>query len=67
VYVDGVLVFYAMETTESLTYCNNLIYLNGNSDIVLDYYEHQGGNVVGFSLTPMVQYYLKFFRCRGLF
>jgi hypothetical protein len=30
-----------------------LITLTLNSDIILDYYEHQGGNVVGFSLTHL--------------
>nr|WP_254598230.1 T9SS sorting signal type C domain-containing protein [Flavobacterium sp. 7E] len=52
VYVDGVLVFNKWKQQANTSYCNNLIYLNGNSDIVLDYYEHQVGNVVGFSLTP---------------
>ncbi|MBE0390362.1 T9SS sorting signal type C domain-containing protein [Flavobacterium sp. PL002] len=52
VYVDNVLVFDQWKQQGTTYYCNNLIYLNGNSDIVLDYYEHQGGNVVGFSLTP---------------
>ena len=52
VYVDGVLVFTKWFQQGNTSYCNNLITLNGNSDIILDYYEHQGGNVVGFSLTP---------------
>ncbi|MBX9888658.1 MAG: T9SS sorting signal type C domain-containing protein [Flavobacteriaceae bacterium] len=52
VYVDNVLVFDQWKEQGNTSYCNNLIYLNGNSDIVLDYYENTGGNVVGFSLTP---------------
>ena len=52
VYVDNVLVFDQWKEQGNTSYCNNLIYLNGNSDIVLDYYENAGGNVVGFSLTP---------------
>ncbi|MBB1193238.1 hypothetical protein DNC80_06085 [Flavobacterium sp. SOK18b] len=52
VYVDGVLVFSKWKQQGNTSYCNNLITLNGNSDIILDYYEHQGGNVLGFSLTP---------------
>jgi hypothetical protein len=54
VYVDGVLVFNQWKEQSNTTYCNNLIYLNGNSDIILDYYENGGGNVLGFSLTPFV-------------
>jgi hypothetical protein len=52
VYVDNVLVFNQWKEQGDTPYCNNLIYLNGNSDIILDYYENAGGNVIGFSLTP---------------
>ncbi len=52
VYVNGVLVFSRWLQQGNTSYCNNLINLTGNSEIILDYYEHQGGNVVGFSLTP---------------
>lgn len=54
VYVDGVLVFNEWKQQGSTDYCNNLIYLNGNSDIVFDFYEYQGDNVANFSLTPFV-------------
>ena len=54
VYVDNVLVFDAWREQGNTTYCNNLIYLNGASDIIFDYYENGGGNVVGFSLTEFV-------------
>ncbi|MEM8521191.1 T9SS sorting signal type C domain-containing protein [Flavobacterium sp. PL12] len=52
VYVDNVLVFNQWKEQGNTSYCNNLIYLKGDSEIVLDYYENIGGNVVGFSLTP---------------
>ncbi|MDG2431218.1 T9SS sorting signal type C domain-containing protein, partial [Flavobacterium sp.] len=51
VYVDNVLVFNQWRQQGTTYYCNNLIYLNGSSDIVLDYYENTGGNTVGFSLS----------------
>ena len=54
VYVDNVLVFDAWKEQGNTTYCNNLIYLNGGSDIIFDYYENGGLNVVGFSLTEFV-------------
>ena len=54
VYVDGVLVFDAWRQQGNTQFCNNLIYLNGNSDIVFDYYENGGANVVGLSLTEFV-------------
>ena len=54
VYVDNVLVFDAWREQGNTTYCNNLIYLNGASDIIFDYYENGGQNVVGFSLTEFV-------------
>lgn len=51
VYVDGVLVFNEWKEQSPTNYCNNLIYLSGTSDIVLDYYENGGQNEVKFSLT----------------
>lgn len=51
VYVDGILVFDAWKEQSPTNYCNNLIYLNGNSNIVFDYYENGGGNIAKFSLT----------------
>ena len=52
VYVDGVLVFSRWVQQGNTSYCNNLINLTGNSEIILDYYENSGGNVLGFSLAP---------------
>ncbi|MBF8457229.1 T9SS type A sorting domain-containing protein [Kaistella sp. G5-32] len=52
VYVDNVLVFNGWKEQAVATYCNNLIYLKGDSDIILDYYENGGQNVVSFNLTP---------------
>jgi hypothetical protein len=52
VYVDGNLVFSKWRQQGNTTYCNNLINLTGNSEIILDYYENGGGNVLGFSLAP---------------
>lgn len=51
VYVDNNLVVDAWRDQGTTTYCSNLVYLSGNSTIVLDYYENGGGNVVNFSLT----------------
>lgn len=51
--VDGVTVLTDWSDHGNIQYCNNLIYLDGNSDIILDYYENGGGNVVGFNLTPI--------------
>jgi hypothetical protein len=53
-YVDGALVFDAWKDQGNSTYGSVLIYLNGNSDLVFDYYENGGGNTVGFSLAPFV-------------
>jgi hypothetical protein len=36
--------------------------------LFLDYYEHQGGNVVGFSLTQWInEYDNEFNRCESLY
>ncbi len=51
-YVDGVLVFDRWVDQSPNSYGNLLINLKGNSNLVLDYYENGGGNVVNFSLTP---------------
>jgi hypothetical protein len=51
--VDGVTVLNSWSDHSNTQYCNNLIYLNGSSDIILDYYENAGGNVVGFNLAPV--------------
>ncbi|SHF90447.1 Galactose binding lectin domain-containing protein [Flavobacterium segetis] len=52
VYIDGVRVFDRWVEQSNTTYCNNLVNLNANSEIVLDYYENAGQNVLGFSLLP---------------
>ena len=51
-YIDGVKVFDQWNEQGSTTYGNLLVYLNGNSDIVLDYYENGGANTLSFNLTP---------------
>ncbi|SHG64926.1 Galactose binding lectin domain-containing protein [Flavobacterium micromati] len=50
VYIDGVLIFDRWVEQSNTTYCNNLVNLTANSEIVLDYYENGGQNVLGFSL-----------------
>ncbi|MCV9931979.1 T9SS sorting signal type C domain-containing protein [Flavobacterium sp. LS1R47] len=51
-YVDGVNVFDEWKEQSGLTYNSVMIYLSGDSHLVLDYYENEGGNQVSFSLTP---------------
>ncbi|WP_264565881.1 fibronectin type III domain-containing protein [Flavobacterium sp. N3904] len=53
-YVDGTLVFNSWGDKGNTTFGNVLIYLTGSSELVFDYYENAGGNVVGFSMTPFV-------------
>ena len=52
VYVDGVKVYDEWKEQSPTSYSNILLYLNGNSDIVFDYYENGVNNVNSFSLTP---------------
>ena len=54
VYVDGVLVFNEWKDQATTNYCNNLIYLDGDSDIVFDFYENAGGNAANFSLAQFI-------------
>ncbi|UJF28802.1 PA14 domain-containing protein [Kaistella sp. 97-N-M2] len=54
-YVDGVLVVNEWREQGATSYCDNLIYLNGNSNLILDYYENGGQNVVKFTLKPFVE------------
>lgn len=54
VYIDNVLVFDAWKNQSNTSYCNNLVYLNGKSEIVFDYYENGGQNTVAFSLTEFI-------------
>ena len=51
-YVDGALVFSQWQVQAPTAYNNVLVYLNGNSDLILDYYENQIQNEVNFSMTP---------------
>jgi hypothetical protein len=51
-YVDGVNVFDEWKEQAGLAYGSVMIYLSGDSHLVLDYYENGGGNQVNFSLTP---------------
>ena len=53
-YVDGVLVANQWQDQGTTTYSNILVYLNGNSNLILDFYENAGGNQVNFSLTPFL-------------
>jgi hypothetical protein len=53
-YVDGVLVFNSWSDKGNTVFGSVLIYLTGTSELVFDYYENGGGNVVGFSMTPFV-------------
>ncbi|MCK8140343.1 T9SS sorting signal type C domain-containing protein [Flavobacterium sp. I-SCBP12n] len=53
VYIDNVLVLDKWKDQQSTSFCNNLIRLNGNSTIVLDYYENGGQNTVSLSLTAL--------------
>jgi hypothetical protein len=51
--VDGVTVLSNWTDHANTQYCNNLVYLNGSSNIVLDYYENGGGNVVGVNFAAI--------------
>ncbi|KQB41098.1 T9SS sorting signal type C domain-containing protein [Flavobacterium aquidurense] len=51
-YVDNVLVFDEWIQQSAATYSSLLVYLNGNSDLILDYYENDGANELSFSITP---------------
>ncbi len=50
-YVDNQLVFNEWVQQSPTQYFNVFIYLDGDSDIILDYYENGGQNVVEFNLT----------------
>ncbi|GGC94935.1 hypothetical protein GCM10011508_22660 [Flavobacterium lutivivi] len=52
VYVDGVKVFDEWKEQPPTGYGNVLLYLNGNSDIIFDFYENGGQNTANFSLAP---------------
>ncbi len=50
-YTDGQLVFNAWQQQSPTEYFNVFIYLDGDTELVLDYYENGGQNVVDFSLS----------------
>lgn len=52
IFVDGALVFNEWKEQPPTSYCNTLIYLNGNSEIVVEYYENLGQNELTVDLTP---------------
>ncbi|URC13507.1 T9SS sorting signal type C domain-containing protein [Flavobacterium sp. B183] len=51
-YIDGVLVLNEWSQQSSAAFQNVLVRLTGNSDLVLEYYEKNGGNVSNFTITP---------------
>ncbi|MGL2999901.1 T9SS sorting signal type C domain-containing protein [Flavobacterium sp. RSSB_23] len=51
-YIDGVLVFNSWRQQSTTNYNNVLVYLNGSSQLVFDYYEKNGGNVSNFNIRP---------------
>ncbi|MEM0575236.1 T9SS sorting signal type C domain-containing protein [Flavobacterium polysaccharolyticum] len=51
-YIDGTLVFNSWIQQGSTDYNNVLVYLNGNSQLLFDFYEKNGGNVSNFSIFP---------------
>jgi hypothetical protein len=51
-YIDGVLVFNSWIQQSTANYNNVLVYLNGSSQLVFDYYEKNGGNVSNFRIFP---------------
>ena len=50
-FLNGTKVFDRWVQQVSTTYSNVLVNLDGDDDLVFDYYENGGGNVVGFSMT----------------
>jgi len=51
--VDGVTVLSNWSDNLDTQYCNNLIYLTGSSNIIVDYYEKSGFNVVGVNFAAI--------------
>ncbi|MCR4033184.1 MULTISPECIES: T9SS sorting signal type C domain-containing protein [Flavobacterium] len=51
-YVDNVKVVDQWQEQSPTTYSNVFVNLTGSSQLVLDYYENGGGNVIEFSMTP---------------
>ena len=50
--IDGVKVFDAWMLQGPTEYTNVLVYLNGNSQLVLDYYDYDEANVTDFTIYP---------------
>ncbi|TAF59226.1 MAG: hypothetical protein EAZ58_13825, partial [Flavobacterium sp.] len=51
-YIDGILVLNSWRQQSSTPYNNVLVYLNGSSQLVFDYYEKNGSNVSNFNIRP---------------
>ena len=51
-YIDGVLVINSWRQQSPTPYDNVLVYLNGSSQLVFDYYEKNGQNVSNFNIRP---------------
>lgn len=51
-YNDGALVFSEWKEQGPTGYTNVLVFLDGNADLIFDYYENGGQNVLNFSITP---------------
>ena len=51
-FLNGTIVFNRWVEQGSTTYNNVLVRLDGDDDLIFDYYENGGANVVGFSMVP---------------
>jgi len=51
-FIDGVLVFNSWIQQSTTNYDNLLVYLNGSSQLVFDYYEKNGSNVSNLNIRP---------------
>ena len=51
-YIDGTLVLNSWRQQSAAPYNNVLVYLNGSSQLVFDYYEKNGQNVSTFTIRP---------------
>ena len=50
-YIDNQLVFDRWIEQGATTYSNILVYLDGNADVIFDYYENGGGNVTDIAIA----------------
>ncbi|TAF60199.1 MAG: hypothetical protein EAZ58_13365, partial [Flavobacterium sp.] len=51
-YIDGTLVLNSWRQQSATPYNNVLVYLNGSSQLVFDFYEKNGSNVSNFNIRP---------------